>query len=181
MNCTNNSFDSFVLNINQVFLFSLSAFTPLSFEGGKKEVWERNGEVLQLSGKASEYVGKEERAPASRGIYPCLNYPTHTVYVTCRKAIHYDGKRDKTVLCLVWKSLFLISASGAMGEVPRCKAFWTMWVSTDMPCSNSFPGLYQKEMCAHFRCTAKVKLDCCSLGNNPCYSTMTWTFYMWRI
>lgn len=67
--------DFFVPKNNLVFFSACTPFTVPS-SGGKKEVWEGNGEVLQLSGKASEYVSKEERATATRGIYPCLNSPT---------------------------------------------------------------------------------------------------------
>lgn len=70
------------------------------------------------------------------------------------------AKRMGRVFCLVWESLFLVFCLRCLGEEPRCKACWTVWISTDVPRSNSFPGLFGKEMCTDLCCTTKVKPGC---------------------
>lgn len=44
-------------------------------QGGEEEVWEGNGEVLQLPGEAAQHVREEEGAAAPGGTHPCLPAP----------------------------------------------------------------------------------------------------------
>lgn len=82
------------------FLYA-SLFLALS-TGRKKEVRERNREVLQLFGKAFELVSEEERATATRG-----NTPHELSCGHVHKRFSLTGKRTrKCVFHLVWKSLF---------------------------------------------------------------------------
>lgn len=133
-------------------MFFVSFHAPASStapcKGGKEKVREGNGEVLQLSGKASEYVGKEERAAATGGISLQLNSLT---CVTRLIAIHHDSETDGKCICLVLESLFCFFLSLPLW-CTSAKPVGPAWVSTDVPERQRF------SMCARSYCTTKINL-----------------------
>ena len=77
-------------------------------------------------------------------------------------------------ICLVRESLFLLFfCLWCLGEEPCCKACLTVRVSTDVPCSNSFPGLFGKEMLYD---QGQICLLYCGSVKKPCYNSATLSF-----
>lgn len=80
----------------------------------------------------------------------------------------------------LFKQMFCLVSEFRFWFIFRCheaaKPGRLLWVSTGMPCSNSFPGLFEKEMCALLYRTSEVDRGCCSLWINPRCTTTSWHF-----
>lgn len=111
---------------------------------------------------------------------------TEKYYSSLEKLLNMSSKKKEPQLQEVsfslpdlsmWRTFCLVSGSGFIFRCHEAaKPGRLLWVSTGMPCSNSFPGLFEKEMCALLYRTSEVDHGCCSLWINPCCTTTSWHF-----